>query len=425
MRLVYKITLTFAIPLVLTLALWGWLSYRTMEKKIHADTDLILKDYSDDIIIRKLSGKELPDSFNGAYNTYYIREVSQEYAHSNPAVTYEETEVHLADQQEFANSRVRKQIFMDKEGDYFEIAVSVPVFEQEVLVEHVLWWTVLLFAVLLIALLVIGFSVLHFSMKPLEELLEWMDEYVPGVQGKPVPSDSDIIEFRRLAAAASMAVERFEREYEERRIFIGNASHELQTPLAACGNRLEMILQRTDLNDELAGEIVKVHRSLQNLIRLNKTLLLLTKIENDRFPEMADMDMNVLIDECVALNSEIYAHKDINVSVEDTGKMILRMNEQMAHILVNNLVKNAFVHTPAGGRVSIVISSDVFKVINTGNVPLDEKYLFRRFYQPGGRKEGSTGLGLALAYSVCSRNGFGLSYAFEGGSHIFTVRNAL
>ena len=66
MRLVYKITLTFAIPLVLTLALWGWLSYRTMEEKIHADTDLILKDYSDDIIIRKLSGKELPESFNGA-----------------------------------------------------------------------------------------------------------------------------------------------------------------------------------------------------------------------------------------------------------------------------------------------------------------------------------------------------------------------
>ena len=58
-------------------------------------------------------------------------------------------------------------------------------------------------------------------------------------------------------------------------------------------------------------------------------------------------------------------------------------------------------------------------------IDLDEKYLFRRFYQPGGRKEGSTGLGLALAYSVCARNGFGLSYAFEGGSHIFTVRNAL
>ena len=58
MRLVYKMTLTFVLPLVLTLGLWGWLSYHTMENKIHADTDLILKDYSDNIIMRMLSGKE-------------------------------------------------------------------------------------------------------------------------------------------------------------------------------------------------------------------------------------------------------------------------------------------------------------------------------------------------------------------------------
>ena len=59
MRLVYKITLTFVFPLAVTLGLWGWLSYRTMEKKILADTDLILRTYSDDIILRFLSGKEL------------------------------------------------------------------------------------------------------------------------------------------------------------------------------------------------------------------------------------------------------------------------------------------------------------------------------------------------------------------------------
>ena len=41
---------------------------------------MILKDYSDAIIARKLSGQELPDRFNGAYNTYYIKEVSEGYA---------------------------------------------------------------------------------------------------------------------------------------------------------------------------------------------------------------------------------------------------------------------------------------------------------------------------------------------------------
>ena len=73
MKLVYKITLSLLLPLTLTLGIWGWFSFRTMSRKIHADTDLILRSYSSDIIMRFLSGKELPERFNGAYNTYYIQ----------------------------------------------------------------------------------------------------------------------------------------------------------------------------------------------------------------------------------------------------------------------------------------------------------------------------------------------------------------
>ena len=86
MKLIYKIILTLLIPLVLTLGMWGWLSYRTMSRKVHADTDLILRDYSADIIMRILSGRELPDRFNGAYNTYYIETLTPEEASESPAV---------------------------------------------------------------------------------------------------------------------------------------------------------------------------------------------------------------------------------------------------------------------------------------------------------------------------------------------------
>ena len=48
MKLVYRIILSMILPLVLTLGLWGWLSYRTMSVRIHEDTDMILRDYSED-----------------------------------------------------------------------------------------------------------------------------------------------------------------------------------------------------------------------------------------------------------------------------------------------------------------------------------------------------------------------------------------
>ena len=421
MKLVYKITLTFILPLVVTLGLWGWLSYRTMERKIHADTDMILKDYSDDIITRMLSGQELPERFNGAYNTYYIKEISQEYASEKPAVEYCDAEEYLKSQEDFASSRIRRQIFRDKEGRYFELSVSLPTFEQDILVHHVLLWTVLLFFVLLIALLFIGVLVIEYNMRPFKALLDWIDRYEPGHAYGPVPADTDVHEFRKLADTVRKAVDRFEHEYEERKIFIGNASHELQTPLAVCSNRVEMLLDRSDLDEEMAAELVKLHRSLQHIIRLNKTLLLLTKIENGQFPEVEDVDIASMLRESIGLNDEIYAHKNISSSVHAEGDFVCRMNAQMASVLVSNLVKNAYVHSPYGGSVSVWISPEGFSIRNSGDSSLESSKVFSRFYQPGGRKEGTTGLGLALAYTVCERNGLSLTYGFADNSHIFSV----
>lgn len=422
MRLVYKIILTFMIPLILTLGVWGWFSYRTMADKINKDTDLILKDYSDDIISRLLNGRELPERFNGAYNTYYIEDVTPEYAATHPGVYYGEAEAFLKSQEDFASSRIRRQIFLDGEGRWRQITVSLPTFEQETLVEHVLWWTILLFFCLMIAVLVIGLLVLNYNMRPLNVLLKWIDEYEPGNFNGPCPSDTDIIEFRKLADAVNDAVYRFEHEYEERKIFIGNASHELQTPLAACSNRIEIMLDRTDLNADIAEELVKLHRSLQHLIRLNKTLLLLSKIENGQFPDVTDVDFSQLVADAVELNEEVYSHKSLDVDVKENGRFVFSINEQMASVLVNNLVKNAFVYTAPGGKMKMTVDVDGFAVANTGEAPLDPDGLFRRFYQPSGRREGSTGLGLALAHSVCVRNGLEISYDFREKMHIFSIK---
>lgn len=421
MKLIHKIALTLVVPLVLTLGVWGWLSYRTMAARIHADTDMILKEYSDNIISRMLSGAELPERFNGAYNTYYIKKVSPEYAASNPAVVYDDAEAYLRSQEDFASSRVRKQIFVDKDGQHYEIAVSLPTFEQDTLIEHVLWWTGILFLALLVTLWLVGVLVIDYNMRPFKAILKWIDEYTPGKVAQPVPSGTDVHEFRKLADSVREAVDRFEHEYEERKIFIGNASHELQTPLAVCSNRLDMLLDRPGLDEELASEMVKLKRSLQHLIRLNKTMLLLAKIENDRSPEVAEVNMSQILAESLAVQDEVYAYKGIVSVTESEADFICTINEQMASVLVGNLVRNAYVHSPMNATVSVKVSEDGFSISNPGDVPLDKDRLFMRFYRPQGRKEGSTGLGLALAHAVCERNGLSLSYDFSDNRHIFHV----
>ena len=421
MKLVYKILLSFIVPLVITLGLWGWLSYSTMSRKIHADTDLILKDYTENIILRKLSGHEMPERFNGVYNTYYIHQVSAEYAAENPQAVYDEAESYLKSQEEFASSRIRKQVFMDNNGQYYEIIVSMPTFEQEILIEHVLWWTILLFAVLFIALLIIGIRVISRNMRPLFALLNWMEHYIPGSKNSNIPSDTDILEFKRLATVAQQAVDRFEHQYEERKMFIGNVSHELQTPLAVCSNRLEIMLDRPDLNEEMAGELIKLQRSLRHLIKLNKTLLLLSRIENKQYPDKKIIDIGALLSETINENNEIWSFKNIVANIEKKGEFTASINEQMASVLVGNLVKNAYVHSTEGSSIEIEIDSTGFCISNPGEYPLDDTKIFHRFYQPNGRREGSTGLGLALAYSVCNNNDLTISYSFINNRHTFTV----
>ena len=413
--------LSLSIPLVLTLGLWGWLSYRTISDTIHKDTDMILKDYSDQIVSRKLSGQEMPDRFNGAYNTYYIKEVTQEYAAENPSPYYGEAEAYIRSQEDFASSRIRRHVFSDKDGNYYEITVSLPVFEQETLIEHVLWWTGILFFVLLVTLLVIGIIVIDYNLKPFKALMKWMDDYGPGRTPDTVPSDTDVVEFRKLAETVRKAVARFENEYEERKIFIGNASHELQTPLAVCSNRLEILLDRPDLNEEVAEEMVKLHRSLQHLIRLNKTLLLLSRIENDQFPPTDEVDMTSILRDAFEMNEEIYSHKSVKASMDVRKGFVCMINEQVASVLVGNLVKNAFVHSASGAEIKVSVSADGFSVRNPGDAPLDRSRVFHRFYLPGGRREGSTGLGLALAYTVCEHSGLSLTYDFKDNHHIFSV----
>ncbi len=421
MKLVHRVLLTFIIPIVLLLGLWGWLSYRTMVDKIYNDMDVILSDYAEGIISGKLSGQELPERFNGVYNTYYLREVTPEYAEEHDDIVYSDAEVMLRNQHNLTSSRTRTQVFKDSNDVHYELTVSLPAFESDVLVHHVLGWTLLLFVVLLFSVVVVSLSVLNYNLRPFYRLLKWIDRYVPGVDNGPIPDCSDVDEFNMLASAVCTAVDRIEGQYEDRKLFIGNVSHELQTPLAACINRIEMLLESHELADEVAAEMVKVLRSLQGLARLNKTLLLLTKIENEQFSEKAPVDFSDLIKESVEMHSEMYAHKEISCDIVVNGELKYDMNGQMAPVLVNNLLKNAFVHSPGSSVIHIHIDESGFVIRNRGARALDASRIFRRFYLPDGKKEGSSGLGLSLCYAVCRHSNLEILYNYSDGHHEFAV----
>ena len=421
MKLISRIALRLSLALLPLMALWGVLFYFTMVDEINDEADDALEDYSELIVKRMLAGRELPKPNNGSNNSYSIVPIGAPEAAVRPHIDYYDAEVYIPEKEETEPARVLTTIFQDADGAYYELKVATPTFEKDDLLRAILYWVVFLYLLLLLTTISLTVWVFHRSMRPLYELLRWLDDYTPGRRGAPVPCSTRIVEFRRLSAAAQQAVDRSEALFEQQKHFIGNASHEVQTPLAVLGNRIEWLLDNTEPTEKQMEELLKMQRTLRQIVRLNKTLLLLTKIDNGQFPESSEVDLAAVVGEQVALYDEIYAGRGIACTVFAPEAFVVRMNESLASTLVTNLLKNAYLHTAEGGAVGVELRDRTLTVTNDGTAPLDAEHIFERFYQ-GARKEGSTGLGLALVSAVGRYYGLRIDYRFEGGRHRFSVR---
>lgn len=140
-----------------------------------------------------------------------------------------------------------------------------------------LGWIIFLYIVLLLTILIVCIWIFHRSMKPLYNLLRWLDAYRIGRPNRPLKNETQITEFKKLNEAAIRNAERSEHIFEQQKQFIGNASHEMQTPLAICRNRLEMLMEDDSLSEAQLEELIKTHQTLEHITKLNKSLLLLSK----------------------------------------------------------------------------------------------------------------------------------------------------
>ena len=421
MKLIVRIFTRLVPALLVIITLWGLFFYYAIMDEVNDETDDTLEDYSEIIITRFLAGQEMPSQADGTNNSYYLNEVSEGYAEEKEKIRYSDEMVYIPEKKETEPARVLKTIFENADGKYFELTVSIPNIEKDDLREAILHWIIFLYFTLLITILIINLWVFYRSMHPLYTLLKWLDQYTINGNNPVLENKTTITEFKKLNEAAIRQAERSKNLFEQQKQFISNASHELQTPLAICRNRLEMLADNDTLTEEQLTEIFKTQATLDYIIRLNKSLLFLSKIDNGQFTETVALELNELLKQYMDDYKEVYAYRDIQTEIVEDGIFCVQMNESLATILITNLLKNAFVHNIDGGHIRIEITPHSFTFRNSGvGQPLDEERIFERFYQ-GAKKEGSTGLGLAIVDSICRLQNIGLRYYFENGEHCFEI----
>ena len=420
MKLFHLVLWRISLALIVVLTVWAGFFYMAVVEEVNDEVDDTLEDYSEGLIIRALSGEDMPTASNGSNNQYYLYEVSESYAASHPQITYRDEMVFITEKSETEPARVLITIFRTEDERYMALVVYTPTIEKLDLLRAILGWIIFLYVLLLLIILSINIWVFRKNMKPLYVLLKWLDSSQLGKKNEPLENTTKITEFRKLNAATMAFAERGEKLFEQQKTFIGNASHEMQTPLAICRNRLEMLMEDETLTEHQLNELIKTHQTLENLTRMNRSLLLLCKIENGQFADTRSVCLNDILTHYLDDYKEVYAYRNITVTVTTDSSFCVEMNDSLVSVLVTNLLKNSFVHNIDGGFIYIKITANTFEISNTGEKPLDRERIFERFYQ-GQKKEGSTGLGLALVDSICKANHLKIDYTYVENRHIFTI----
>ena len=168
-------------------------------------------------------------------------------------------------------------------------------------------------------------------------------------------------------------------------------------------------------------DISSINNTLHRLVRLNKSLLMLSRIDNRQYTEETTINFNQLIKKVIDDFADFAEFKDVALSFKADTELLFVMNKDLAEILVSNLVKNAIVHNFEGGFVTVKIGTNTLTVSNTAtNGALNKDAVFTRFYK-GSEAVQSTGLGLAIVQSVADLYKLQLDYQYDD-THNFIVK---
>jgi signal transduction histidine kinase len=243
--------------------------------------------------------------------------------------------------------------------------------------------------------------------------------------GRPISWEpSGIDEFTDLRNALDDLTARVRRDYNALREFTEDASHEIQTPLTVIHSKLDRLSQHPMLDQQMAEAIGAIRAAAERLSRVNRSLLLLAKLENTQFEVTDTVDLSALATAQTAMMEDLFRAKGVGITVNLATGVRVRGNAFLCETLLSNLLSNALRYVDAGGRTEVELTAHRLETRNSG-APLTfpESDLFHRFRRGGG-DHASVGLGLAIAREIANRHGWTIAYARRDDLHVFSVHFA-
>ncbi len=307
-------------------------------------------------------------------------------------------------------------------GIPYDIQFKSSLLNNEDLIKSIVLVQAILMVLIAAGLWLINRSLSKESWNPFYRTLDKLNRYNIESEEQLHFDPTEIDEFNTLNKTISALTRRNQEAFQAQKEFTENASHEMQSPLAVLQSKTELLMQTTPLSEEQAELISELTAAGQRMNRLNRSLLLLSKIENQQFSGTEQVDLTAMVVALLAQYNNSIAQKELQVTFHSTEPLVLRANKTLLEALLGNLLSNAIRHNVQGGQITLQLGTEKLVIQNTGKpTPLDPNKLFKRFQKQSADVTG-TGLGLEIAKKICDLNGYSLRYGFEQGLHTFHLR---
>jgi len=262
---------------------------------------------------------------------------------------------------------------------------------------------------------------IHTIRNHLYQILQTLEEFDVDEPKKVAFETSPYPIFNELNEYLVELVDRIRNNYQANKQFTQNASHELQTPLAIIKGHIEILLQSPNIKEKEIESLAIVLQNTNRLSKINSALILLSKIEHQRFTDTTNVSFTKAIDEVLHNFKDLIQIQEIQVHKNYVADFEVEMSETLAEILVANLVQNAIRHNLPNGYIKLSIFPNEFTIENPGK-PLQQSVgmAFKRFKRESEVEE-SLGLGLSIVKRICEQSDLDVFYEQSGEQHRLKV----
>lgn len=307
------------------------------------------------------------------------------------------------------------------EDKSYLITISKPLVPNEELVKGIGEIMLVLLVGLALAVLAMNRIIARKIWNPFYRIMNHLKDFEIALPFKKINSDSIVDEFNDLSLAINAMTKRSQDDYFNLKEFTENASHEIQTPLSIIIAKSEILLQTKNIDKKKLQEIKEIYEAAIRLSKLNRGLILMTKIENKQYVHNEVINIAEIINKIFSNLSELIEIKNLKLSKRIMANPILILNPDLAYILFSNLINNAIKHNFDDGNLNIVVDERQFSISNSGPaLNTEAKNLFLRF-KKGKVSSDSIGLGLSLVKKICELYQLKVTYFFRDRVHKVTV----